>query len=131
MITDPIANVVAQINNAVRARKKSLSFFSSKVIESICRIMEEEGYIKGYVLKVAPNGIGKITLFLKYKDGVSPIRGMKRVSKPGYRVYCKAKDLPIVMNGMGTAIISTNQNVMCEKESRKLNLGGEVLLYIW
>ncbi|AEG73752.1 ribosomal protein S8 [Mycoplasma haemofelis str. Langford 1] len=131
MITDPIANVVCQINNAIRVRKKEATFYSSKVIKSILQILEDEGYIEGFVHKTSETGISVATIFFKYKDGVSAIRGIKRVSKPGYRVYCKAKNLPIVMNGMGTAIISTNQNVMGEKESRKLNLGGEVLLHIW
>lgn len=93
--------------------------------------MKNEGYIVDYINKTTDNGISYVTVYLKYKSGVSAIRGLKRVSKPGYRVYCKSKDLPIIMNGMGTAIISSNQGVICEKTSRKLNIGGEVIAYIW
>lgn len=131
MITDPIANAICSINNSVKAKKPTVSFYSSKVINEMLQIMKEEGYISDYIVKINSKNISFVTVYLKYKDGVSAIRGIKRVSKPGYRIYTKSKDLPIIMNGMGTAIISTNQKIMCEKKSRKLNLGGEIMAYIW
>lgn len=131
MIVDPIANALCSINNAVKSRKKTVSFFSSKVIVAVLQIMKEEGYISDYLVKTDDKNISIVTVFLKYKDGDSAIRGIKRVSKPGYRIYCGAKKLPIIMSGMGTAIVSTNQGIMCEKNSRKLNQGGELIAYIW
>ncbi|XP_032746460.1 30S ribosomal protein S8-like [Rattus rattus] len=129
MITDPIANTLCMINNAIRRKHKEVSFYSSKMIIAILEIMRKEGYIIDYIQKKTPNNIAYVTVFLKY-NGDSAIRGIKRVSKPGHRIYCKAKDLMTIMNGMGTAILSTNQGIICEKTSKKLNIGGEVLHYI-
>lgn len=132
MITDPIANAICCINNAVKAKKKDVMFFSSKVIVAILDVMKEEGYINDYVVKTSDENVSIVTVFLKFnQEGVYAIRGIKRVSKPGYRIYSQSKNLPIIMNGMGTAIISTNQGIMCEKKSRKLNIGGEVVAYVW
>lgn len=130
MITDPIANALCCIRNAIKAKQKTVSFYSSKILIAILEVMRREGYIADYLEKALDNGIKKVTVFLKYKSGVSIIRGIKRVSKPGYRVYCKADKLPIILNGMGTAIISTNKGIMDEKTSRRHNAGGEVIAYI-
>ncbi|GCE63963.1 30S ribosomal protein S8 [Candidatus Mycoplasma haematohominis] len=131
MITDPIANALCAISNAIKSRKKTVSFYSSKLLLAILKIMKDEGYIIDYINKTFENGVSYVTVYLKYKSGVSAIRGLKRVSKPGYRVYCKNKNLPIIMNGMGTVIISSSQGVICEKTSKKLNVGGEIIAYIW
>lgn len=130
MITDPIANALCCIRNAIKAKKRNVSFYSSKIILAILDVMKNEGYIVDYIVKTADNGIARVTVYLKYKSGVSVIRGIRRVSKPGYRVYCKSSELPIILNGMGTAIISTNQGIMDEKTSRRMNAGGEVLAYV-
>lgn len=130
MITDPIANALCCIRNAIKAKHRTVSFYSSKILVAILDVMRSEGYIADYLEKASDNGIKRVTVFLKYKSGVSIIRGIKRVSKPGYRVYCKADQLPIILNGMGTAIISTNKGIMDEKTSRKHNAGGEVIAYI-
>lgn len=130
MITDPIANALCCIRNAIKAKQRTVSFYSSKILIAILEVMRREGYISDYLEKALDNGIKKVTVFLKYKSGVSIIRGIKRVSKPGYRVYCKADKLPIILNGMGTAIISTNKGIMDEKTSRRHNAGGEVIAYI-
>lgn len=130
MITDPIANALCCIRNAIKAKQRTVSFYSSKILIAILEVMRREGYIADYLEKALDNGIKRVTVFLKYKSGVSIIRGIKRVSKPGYRVYCKADKLPIILNGMGTAIISTNKGIMDEKTSRRHNAGGEVIAYI-
>lgn len=95
--------------------------------------MMNEGYIVNFAKKANGDKVNVYHLIvaLKYKNGVSAIRGLKRVSKPGFRVYCGVEDLPIIMNGMGTAIISSNKGIMDEKTSRKMNVGGEVMAYIW
>lgn len=131
MITDPIANALCMINNAIGRRKDTVSFYSSRTLIAILEIMKKEGYIVDYIVKTSTTNISYVTVYLKYKSGVSAIRGIKRVSKPGHRIYCKAKNMMTIMNGMGTAIISTNQGIICEKTSKKLNIGGEVMLYIW
>lgn len=131
MVTDPIANALCCIRNAIKAKKKTVTFYSSKILISIIEVMKREGYIVDYIEKFSENGIGRVTIYLKYKSGISVIRGVKRVSKPGYRVYCKADQLPIILNGMGTAIISTNKGIMDEKTSRRHNAGGEVIAYVW
>lgn len=130
MITDPIANALCCMRNAIKAKQRTVSFYSSKILIAILDVMRREGYISDYLEKASDNGIKRVTVFLKYKSGISIIRGIKRVSKPGYRVYCKSDQLPIILNGMGTAIISTNKGIMDEKTSRKNNAGGEVIAYI-
>lgn len=131
MIVDPISNVLNQIKLASRTKKKSVTFFSSKTIIEILKVIKEEGYIIDFITKTSDKNISTTTVYFKYKKGVSAIFGIKRVSKPSQKVIAKANKLPIVMNGMGTAIMTTNRGIMCEKTARKLNVGGEVFAYIW
>lgn len=131
VVTDPIADMLTRIRNANQMRYKEVEVPASKMKMEIARILKEEGFIADYKLN-KDDVQGMITLTLKYgqkKERV--ITGLKRISKPGLRVYAKAVDVPRVLNGLGIAIISTSKGVMTDKEARKESLGGEVLAYIW
>ena len=130
-MTDPIADVLTRIRNANQNRAKNVSMPSSKMKETIASILKEEGFIADY--SIEKNDVQNIlTLTLKYgtnKERV--ITGLKRISKPGLRVYAGADEIPHVLNGLGIAIISTPKGVMTDKLARKNNVGGEVIAYIW
>ena len=130
-VTDPIADMLTRIRNANQNRAKDVSMPSSKMKETIASILKEEGFITDY--SIEKNDVQNIlTLTLKYgtnKERV--ITGLKRISKPGLRVYVEASNLPTVRNGLGIAIISTPNGVLTDKEARKANVGGEVIAYIW
>lgn len=130
-MTDPVADMLTRIRNAISAAKEKVEIPSSSLKEDIARILKEEGYITNY--RVVPdNKQGVLRVTLKYADSDRPvISQLKRISKPGRRVYVGAKEVPRVLNGMGVAIISTSSGVMTDRESRKQNVGGEVLCYIW
>ena len=130
MVTDPIADMLTRIRNANQMRYKEVEVPASKMKNEIARILKSEGFIVDY--KVKKNNIQDIlVLSLKYVDKERVITGLKRISKPGLRVYAKAEEIPSVLNGLGIAIISTSKGVMTDKEARKNSLGGEVLAYIW
>ena len=131
MVTDPIADMLTRIRNANQMRYKEVEVPASKIKIEIARILKEEGFIKDY--KVVKNDAqGTIELTLKYGDKKERvITGLKRISKPGLRVYAKSDEIPKVLNGLGIAIISTSKGIMTDKEARRQNLGGEVLAYIW
>ena len=131
MVNDIIADMLTRILNAVAMKYKTVEVLSSKMTKEIATILTNEGYIDGFEEKT--EGASKtLTLNLKYgqrKENV--ITGLKRISKPGLRVYVKSDEVPKVLNGLGIAIISTSKGIMTDKEARKENLGGEVLAYIW
>ncbi len=130
MVTDPIADMLTRIRNANQMRYKEVEVPASKMKNEIARILKSEGFITDY--KEKKNNIQNIlVLSLKYVDKERVITGLKRISKPGLRVYVKAEEVPTVLNGLGIAIISTSKGVMTDKEARKESLGGEVLAYIW
>jgi len=131
MMTDPISDMLIRIKNALMARHKTVVVPGSKLKLEIVRILKEEGYIEDYrVIEEKPQI--KIEIVLKYDDKKRPvIAGIKRVSKPGRRIYRGYKELPKVLNGMGIAIISTSQGIMTDHEARKRRLGGEVICEIW
>ena len=130
MVTDPIADMLTRVRNANQMRYKEVEVPASKMKNEIARILKAEGFIVDY--KVKKNNIQDIlVLSLKYVDKERVITGLKRISKPGLRVYVKAEEVPSVLNGLGIAIISTSQGVMTDKEARANSLGGEVLAYIW
>ena len=130
MVTDPIADMLTRIRNANQMRYKEVEVPASKMKNEIARILKSEGFIVDY--KVKKNNIQDIlVLSLKYVDKERVITGLKRISKPGLRVYVKAEEVPSVLNGLGIAIISTSQGVMTDKDARTKSLGGEVLAYIW
>ena len=131
MVTDPIADMLTRIRNANQMRYKEVEVPASKIKNEIARILKEEGFINDYKID-SDNAQGTIILTLKYTDKkVSVITGLKRISKPGLRVYAKSDEIPKVLNGLGIAIISTSKGIMTDKEARKENIGGEVLAYIW
>lgn len=131
-MTDPIADMLTRIRNGVQAHMDTVDIVPvSKIKTEIARILKSEGYIANYA--ISGEGIEKkLTVTLKYtadKRGV--ITGIKRISKPGLRVYAKNEEIPSVLNGLGIAIISTSQGMMTDKEARKKHAGGEVVAYIW
>ena len=130
-MTDPIADMLTRIRNANQNRAKTVSMPSSKMKEEIAKILKDEGFVEEF--SIEENDVqNTLTLTLKYgqkKERV--ITGLKRVSKPGLRVYSKAEDLPKVLNGLGIALISTSKGIKTDKEARKNNVGGEVIAYVW
>ena len=131
MVRDPIADMLTRIRNANAMRYKEVEVPASNLKQEIARILKEEGYISD--VKIKKDKVQDVmVLNLKYgekKERV--ITGLKRISKPGLRVYAKVEELPRVLNGLGIAIISTSKGIMTDKEARKESLGGEVLAYIW
>ena len=129
-ITDPIADMLTRIRNANSAKHPTVEVPASNMKKAIANILLEEGYIKNFqILDGNTQGIIKITL--KYNGKERAITGLRRVSKPGLRVYAGADELPRVLRGMGIAIISTSKGVMTDKKARELHVGGEVLAYVW
>ena len=126
-MTDPIADMLTRIRNANQMRNKEVSMPVSKIKVEIARILNAEGFITNYTVKE-----NTLTLTLKYgQNKERVITGLKRISKPGLRVYAGAEEIPHVLNGLGIAIISTPKGVMTDKLARKNNVGGEVIAYIW
>ncbi len=131
VVTDTIADMLTRIRNANQMRYEEVRVPASKIKESIAKILKDEGFIKNYKV-VKEDAQGTILLTLKYTDKKERvITGLKRISKPGLRVYVKNDEIPKVLNGLGIAIISTSKGIMTDKEARKQNIGGEVLAYIW
>ena len=132
MTSDPIADMLTRIRNANTAKHDTVDIPASKIKLAIANILLDEGYIKKYDI-VEEGNFSTIRVTLKYgKDkNEKVITGLKRISKPGLRVYAGKEDLPKVLGGLGVAIISTNQGVITDKEARKLNVGGEVLAFVW
>ena len=130
-ITDPIADMLTRIRNANSAKHKTVDVPASKMKTAIAEILFKEGYIKSFEL-ISNENQGIIRITLKYDEkGTRVIDGIKRISKPGLRVYANKEELPKVLNGLGTAIISTSQGLKTDKEAREAGIGGEVLAYIW
>lgn len=129
--TDPIADMLTRIRNANSAKHKTVDVPSSKMKTAIAEILFKEGYIKSFEI-ISDENQGIIRITLKYDEkGTRVIDGIKRISKPGLRVYANKEELPRVLNGLGTAIISTSQGLKTDKEAREAGIGGEVLAYIW
>ena len=130
-ITDTIADLLTRIRNAASAKHDTVEIPASNMKKAICQILVDEGYIKSF--SVTEDGKqGMIKVVLKYGEGKTPvIKGLRRVSKPGLRIYSSVEDLPKVMKGLGIAIISTSKGVMTDRQARKENVGGEVLAFIW
>jgi small subunit ribosomal protein S8 len=130
-ITDVIADMLTRIRNANSAKHESVDIPASGVKKAIADILTEEGYINGYqIIEDGKQGIIRVSL--KYGAGKKKvIQGLRRVSKPGLRIYTSCADMPRVMNGLGIAIISTSKGIMTDKKARKQNIGGEVLAFVW
>ena len=129
--SDPIADMLTRIRNASAARHADVTLPSSKVKREIARILAEEGFIDSY--ETANGGVQEtLTMRLRYVEGKTPVvSGLKRISKPGLRVYARKTEIPRVLGGLGLAILSTSRGIMTGSQARKLNLGGEVLCYVW
>ena len=130
VMTDPIADMLTRIRNANRQHHESVMVPVSKLKVDIAEILKNEGFIKGY--KIEGEGpIKNIAITLKYRGNERVITDLKRISKPGLRVYAKVNEIPKVLNGLGIVILSTSQGLMTDKEARAKKVGGEVLAYIW
>ena len=131
-MSDPIADMLTRIRNANTAKHDVVEIPSSKLKIAIANILLDEGYIEKYEL-IEKDGFNTIKVTLKYENNKSEriISGIKRISKPGLRIYANKEELPRVLGGLGTAIISTNKGVITDKEARKLGVGGEVLAFVW
>lgn len=129
-LTDPIADMLTRIRNANSARHEVVAIPFSKIKESIANILKNEGYIVDYEIK--EEGAKKdIVVTLKFVDGEAVVKGLRRISKPGRRVYSSVENLPKVLGGLGIAVVSTPKGVLTDKECRKHSVGGEVLCYVW
>ena len=129
-MTDPIADMLTRIRNALTVRKEKVEIPASNMKKAIANILLDEGYVSA-VDFVEDEHEGKIVITLKYADGKSVIGGLKRVSKPGLRTYSGAKTMPKVLGGYGIAIVSTNKGIMTDKQAKANNVGGEVLCYVY
>ena len=130
LTTDSIADMLTRIRNALRAKHETVSVPASKEKMEIARILLEEGYITSYEI-VDAGSFKNINIVLKYDEQGSVIQGLKRISKPGLRIYAQKDKIPYVISGLGIASISTNKGIMTDKKARELNVGGEVLAYVW
>ena len=131
LVLDPIADMLTRIRNANTNKHETVVIPQSKTKLAIAEILKSEGYIVDYKATVV-DGIKMIEVTLKYgPNGEKVIQGLKRISKPGLRIYANAEQLPKVLNGLGIAIISTSKGIVTDKNARKLNVGGEVLAYVW
>lgn len=129
--TDPIADMLTRIRNANSSKHKTVDIPASKMKVAIADILFKEGYIKSFE-EISNDVQGTIRVTLKYDEkGNRVIAGIKRISKPGLRIYASKEELPQVLNGLGIAIVSTSKGIMTDKEARKIGLGGEVLAYVW
>jgi small subunit ribosomal protein S8 len=129
--SDPIADMLTRIRNASLARHRELTLPSSRMKREIARILVEEGFVDSFITQ--QDGVQEmLTVQLKYVEGRTPVvSGLKRISKPGLRVYARKTEIPRVLGGLGLAILSTSQGIMTGSQARKLSLGGEVLCYVW
>ena len=131
-ITDTIADMLTRIRNANSAKHDSVDIPASNMKKAIAQILVDEGYVKNYqVIEDGKQGIIRITLKYQGPSKSPVLMGLRRVSKPGLRIYSSSEDMPKVMKGIGTAIVSTSRGVMTDKKARKENVGGEVLAFVW
>ncbi len=129
-MSDVIADMLTRIRNANNAKHETVEIPASNMKKAIADILVKEGYVKGYqIVEDGKQGIIRVTL--KYNGKEKVIKGLRRVSKPGLRIYASCEDMPRVMNGLGVAIVSTSKGIMTDKEARKNNIGGEVIAFVW
>lgn len=129
-LNDPISNLLTTIRNGARVNKQTVDVLASKMAGRVLEIFKGDGYIEDFRLMQDGNQ-GTYKVYLKYENNASSIIGLKRISKPGLRVYAKNDRVPRVLNGLGTAVISSSKGVVSDREARKLKVGGEILCYIW
>jgi small subunit ribosomal protein S8 len=133
MLTDPIADMLTRVRNANTAMHDEVRMPSSKQKVALAKVLQDEGYIKGFETAPSPRGVGEVlTIHMKYsEERERTISGLRRISTPGLRVYRKSKDVPRVLGGLGVAVLSTSNGLMSDREARKRKVGGEVLCYVW
>lgn len=129
-MTDPIADMLTRIRNAVAIKKPEVIMPLSKVKFSIAKLLEAEGYVAS-VEKIKEANFDKLKIVLKYNDGETAISHLKRVSKPGQKIYINSKDIPTVLNGYGLAVLSTSKGIMTDRQAKAANIGGELMCEIW
>jgi small subunit ribosomal protein S8 len=130
-VTDPLSDMLTRIRNANIAKHGRVDIPASKMKISVAKILKDEGYIKNFKL-IKDRTHGVLRIYLKYDEfNQGVITGLKRMSKPGRRVYVKGNDIPLILNGMGVAVLSTSKGVLADREARKANIGGELLCSIW
>jgi small subunit ribosomal protein S8 len=130
-LTDPIADMLTRIRNAVLVKKRDVSMPSSWIKVEIAKILKEEGYIRNFKM-IDDNKQGMLTITLKYMEGNrSVVSGLQKISKPGCRIFCKRDSIPKVLDGLGIAIVSTSKGILTGKRCAELGIGGEVLCYVW
>ncbi|MDX1716863.1 MAG: 30S ribosomal protein S8 [Anderseniella sp.] len=130
-VTDPIGDMLTRIRNAQQRGKSKVVSPSSRLRERVLEVLQSEGYIRGFAVTEQANGQAELEVELKYFDGEPVIREIKRVSKPGRRVYASVSDLPTIYNGLGVAIMSTSKGVMSDSDAREHNVGGEVICTVF
>ncbi|MEG1739590.1 MAG: 30S ribosomal protein S8 [Bacilli bacterium] len=130
MYIDPISDLLVRLKSSVKSKKSTVVVNSSKLIKNILKILKIEGYIQDFNIKKIENNKEETLVFLKYKNNISSISGLRQISKPGLRIYKEAKELPKVLNGLGIAIISTSDGLMTDKIARSKNIGGEVIALV-
>ncbi|MGD8400302.1 MAG: 30S ribosomal protein S8 [Bacillota bacterium] len=130
VMTDPIADMLTRIRNATIVRDKIVEIPASRIKREIVKILKEEGYIQDFEL-VEDGKQGKVKVYLKYNGKEKVISGLKRISKPGLKVYVKKDEIPKVLGGLGIAVLSTSQGIMTDRKARNAGVGGEVLCYVW
>lgn len=131
VMTDPIADMLTRIRNANQMHHETVEIPASKLKRDVLRVLKEEGFIVDFIFEEGANPQGVLRVTLKYNDNERVIKGLKRISKPGLRVYAKVEELPRVLNGLGIAVISTSKGIMTDREARLQQIGGEVLAYVW
>jgi len=130
VMTDPIADMLTRIRNANQMKKKTVDMPASKLKLQIAELLKNEGYITNYrEINQEPQNVLRVTL--KYVQNERAVKGLKRISKPGLRVYAKTNEMPKVLNGLGIAVVSTSKGLMTDREARKQRVGGEILAYVW
>ncbi len=129
-VSDPIADTLTIIRNAQHVRKETVEFPASKLLERVMHIFKNDGYVEDFRL-LKDDKQGMLKVYLKYENNKPAITGIKRISRPGLRVYADNTRIPKVLNGLGTAVLSTSKGVISNREARKLKIGGEVICYIW
>lgn len=129
-LNDPISNALTNMRNAITVRKETVDVPASKITGKILEIFKGHGYVEDFKL-MKDNAQGTFKVYLKYNGRKSAIVGLKRISKPGLRVYAQNDSIPRVLNGLGSAVLSTSKGILDDKQARKLKIGGEVLCYIW
>ena len=130
-MTDPIANMLTLVRNATRAKSEKVDIPNSKILAAIADILKKEGYIENFRVIKDTKLQGTLRVYLRYVNKKSVIIDLKRVSRPGLRIYAGSKSIPKVLRGKGTAILTTSRGLMTDKEAREANIGGEVLCFVW